>query len=79
MMVRVLFVILVWLGVAPAVAQTGPLRIEITEGVIEPLPVAIPDLVAETARSVQMGQQIARVIAADLTGTGLFREVPSSA
>ena len=46
---------------------------------IEPLPVAIPDLVAETARSVQMGQQIARVIAADLTGTGLFREVPSSA
>ena len=79
MMVRVLFVILVWLGVAPAVAQTGPLRIEITEGVIEPLPVAIPDLVAETARSVQMGQHIARVIAADLTGTGLFREVPSSA
>ena len=55
------------------------MRIEITEGVIEPLPVAIPDLVAETARSVQMGQQIARVIAADLTGTGLFREVPSSA
>ena len=79
MMVRMLFVMLAWLGMAPAVAQAAPLRIEITEGVIEPLPVAIPDLVAETARSVQMGQQIARVIAADLTGTGLFREVPSSA
>ena len=79
MMVRMLFVMLACLGVAPAVAQAAPLRIEITEGVIEPLPVAIPDLVAETARSVQMGQQIARVIAADLTGTGLFREVPSSA
>jgi len=79
MMVRMLFVMLACLGVAPAVAQAAPLRIEITEGVIEPLPVAVPDLVAETARSVQMGQQIARVIAADLTGTGLFREVPSSA
>ena len=60
-------------------AQSGPLRIEITEGVIEPLPIAVPDLVAETAGSAEMGQQLARVIAADLTGTGLFRELPSSA
>jgi TolB protein len=66
-------------GVAPAMAQTGPLRIEITEGVIEPLPFAVPDLVAETDGSAQMGQQLARVIAADLTGTGLFRELPASA
>ncbi|MEL6806943.1 MAG: Tol-Pal system beta propeller repeat protein TolB [Pseudomonadota bacterium] len=64
---------------APAFAQSGPLRIEITEGVIEPLPVAVPDLVAETAGSAEMGAQLARVIAADLTGTGLFRELPSSA
>ena len=60
-------------------AQGGPLRIEITEGVIEPLPVAVPDLVAETPGSAEMGAQLARVIAADLTGTGLFRELPSSA
>ncbi|MFL4470474.1 Tol-Pal system beta propeller repeat protein TolB [Tateyamaria armeniaca] len=60
-------------------AQGGPLRIEITEGVIEPLPIAVPDLVAETAGSAEMGAQLARVIAADLTGTGLFRELPSSA
>ena len=64
---------------ALATAQSGPLRIEITEGVIEPLPVAVPDLVAETAGSAEMGAQLARVIAADLTGTGLFRELPSSA
>jgi len=60
-------------------AQSGPLRIEITEGVIEPLPIAVPDLVAETAGSAEMGAQLARVIAADLTGTGLFRELPGSA
>ncbi|MEM8693256.1 MAG: Tol-Pal system beta propeller repeat protein TolB [Pseudomonadota bacterium] len=60
-------------------AQQGPLRIEITEGVIEPLPFAVPDFVAETGDAGQLGRDIARVIAADLTGTGLFRELPASA
>ncbi|MCR8725140.1 Tol-Pal system beta propeller repeat protein TolB [Frigidibacter sp. ROC022] len=67
---------------APAVAaeaQNGPLRIEITEGVIEPLPIAIPDFVAETPAAAEMAQQIARLVAADLVGTGLFREVPKDA
>ncbi len=79
MMLRMLFVLIALLGVAPAMAQNGPLRIEITEGVIEPLPVAVPNLVPETEGSAEMGAQLARVIAADLTGTGLFRELPGSA
>lgn len=56
-------------------AQSGPLRIEITDGVIEPLPFAVPDFTGDSAR----GAELARVIAADLTGTGLFREIPASA
>ena len=60
-------------------AQTGPLRIEITEGVIEPLPFASPSFVPENGESGQMGVQLAQVVAADLQGTGLFREIPSSA
>jgi TolB protein len=60
-------------------AQSGPLRIEITEGVVEPLPYAVPDFVAESAGAAQLAQQIARVVADDLTGTGLFREVPREA
>ena len=83
MMYRVLCTLIAFGAIvfAPSMtlAQSGPLRIEITEGVIEPLPIAVPDLVAETAGSAEMGQQLARVIAADLTGTGLFRELPSSA
>ena len=59
-----------------AIAQSGPLRIEITEGVVEPLPYAVPDFVAESAGAGQLAQQIARVVAEDLTGTGLFRDVP---
>ncbi|MCL3880841.1 Tol-Pal system beta propeller repeat protein TolB [Marivita sp. GX14005] len=62
-----------------ALAQSGPLRIEITEGVVEPMPYAVPDFVAETAEAQQLGQQISRVIADDLSGTGLFREVPREA
>ena len=79
MMFRVLLIVMMALGATAAAAQNGPLRIEITEGVIEPLPVAIPNLVPENAEAAQMGQQLSRVIAADLAGTGLFREIPADA
>ncbi|WP_375175242.1 Tol-Pal system beta propeller repeat protein TolB [Pseudooceanicola sp.] len=64
---------------APAIAQDGPLRIEITEGVIEPLPFAIPNFVPETGGAGEMAANITRVVSSDLTGTGLFREIPQSA
>lgn len=64
---------------APAQAQSGPLRIEITEGVIEPLPFAVPDFVAENGAANEHARNIARVVASDLAGTGLFREIPASA
>ena len=63
----------------PATAQQGPLRIEITEGVIEPLPVAVPPFIAENPAAEEFAENIAQVIAADLTGTGLFREIPRGA
>jgi TolB protein len=62
-----------------AQAQNGPLRIEITEGVIEPLPFAAPDFVAENGAATDYARDIARVIASDLSGTGLFREIPAEA
>lgn len=68
-----------WAFAMPVLAQDGPLRIEITEGVVEPLPYAVPDFVAETAGAAEWGQRLARVVAEDLTGTGLFREVPREA
>ncbi|WP_411351309.1 Tol-Pal system beta propeller repeat protein TolB [Leisingera aquaemixtae] len=66
-------------GAGAAAAQTGPLRIEIDQGVIEPLPYAVPDFVPETPAAAEYAAEIARVIASDLSGTGLFREVPASA
>jgi TolB protein len=56
-----------------------PLRIIIDEAIIEPLPFAVPNFQAENAAAGQMANDLARVVAEDLTGTGLFREIPSSA
>lgn len=68
------------LSAQPATAQSpGPLRIEITEGVIEPLPFALPEFIAGNSAATDAASDITRVIAADLVGTGLFREVPRSA
>ena len=74
-----LLVALSLIGVAPAAAQSGPLRIEITDGTIEPLPFAVPAFVARNAGAEQLAQDITRVIAADLGNTGLFREIPQDA
>ncbi|MCY4304327.1 MAG: Tol-Pal system beta propeller repeat protein TolB [Aestuariivita sp.] len=67
------------INVSAALAQSSPLRIEITQGVIEPLPFAIPNFIAENTVSNEYPQNISRVIANDLTGTGLFREIPETA
>jgi TolB protein len=63
--------------VLPADAQ--PLRIVIDEGVIEPLPFAVPDFIAENGGAEEYARDIARVVASDLAGTGLFREIPAEA
>jgi len=78
---RLLALILAFLAAFPALAQTreGPLRIEINRGVIEPLPFAIAPFVAENAGAGQWAEQITRVVAADLSGTGLFREIDRGA
>ena len=65
------------LGAIPVMAE--PLRIVIDEGVIEPLPFAVPDFVAENGAAGDYARNIARVVAQDLAGTGLFREIPADA
>ena len=50
---------------APASAQ---LRVDVTQGNIQPLPIAIPDFIGDPS-----GAQIAGVVRADLDRSGLFR------
>ena len=72
-----IFIICVFAGAAAA--QDGPLRIRITDGVIEPLPFALPAFQAETGGSEGVAADISRLVAQDLINTGLFREIPSTA
>ena len=53
-----------------ALAQDEPLRIEITEGTMEPMPIALR--FESTGEAAALADQIAAVIEADLVGTGLF-------
>jgi TolB protein len=80
-MIRVLFLLVMTLSLLapPSQAQDGPLRIEITEGVIEPLPYAVPTFVPGSESANDLAAGIAQVIASDLNGTGLFRQIPDQA
>ncbi|MEL6689076.1 MAG: Tol-Pal system beta propeller repeat protein TolB [Pseudomonadota bacterium] len=75
---RFIVVLLAALWGVTATAQQGPLRLEITEGVIEPLTFAIPAFEAENDAARQLAQDVSRVVASDLSGTGLFREIPAT-
>ncbi len=73
-MTRFLAVLLALFMAGPTLAQ-GPLQITITDGVIEPLPFAAPIFQAETGGAEQLAADISRVVAEDLVGTGLFRQI----
>ncbi len=64
--------IAVLLGAPAAQAQ---LPIDITRGTMEPMPVAVTDLYGEHAEADRLGKEIARVVAADLERSGLFRPI----
>lgn len=64
--------------VVPFAAQAR-LEIILTDGVIEPMPFAVPDFIAENAAAAEFAANISRVVAQDLAGTGLFREIGSEA
>ena len=80
-MKNLLFSICMGLGLMSGLAAQAqePLRIIIDEAIIEPLPFAVPSFQPEGAEAAQLANDLARVVAADLTGTGLFREIPASA
>lgn len=61
---------------APASAE---LRIDVTRGLSEPLPIAFAPLTAEQGAALEMGVDLSAVAAADLEGSGLFRAIDPAA
>jgi TolB protein len=58
---------------AAGLPARAELRIDITRGVVEPIPIAIVGFTPEGGGSMEMGRNIAQVINADLERSGLFR------
>ena len=71
------FLVIIFISLT-SLAETAPLRITITEGVIEPLPYAAPEFICETLASNELAIKITELVKSNLSGTGLFREVPKS-
>lgn len=76
MRVACLALILSFGFVSPGAAE---LKIDITRGTLEPMPIAITDFVGTTSRETGFGKDIAGVIAADLQRSGLFKPLDSRA
>ncbi len=77
------FVSAVALALAVALGSGVPARaelnVDITQGFVEPLPVAITDFYAETLEESKTGKDLAGVISADLERSGLFRPIDHGA
>jgi TolB protein len=62
--------LLLLLGGSPAHAE---LRIDVTRGQVNPMPIAIPDFYGKTEADVEMGRKMVEVITSNLQRSGLFR------
>jgi TolB protein len=51
------------------------LELDITQGIVEPLPIAISEFYGATPAAQQQGREIADVVSADLERSGLFRPI----
>jgi TolB protein len=65
---------LAWTGWTAPPAQ-AVLELDITEGIVEPLPIAISELYGPTPIAPQRGRESADVVSADLERSGLFRPI----
>lgn len=73
-----LCVALLLFGVSVDRAQ-AEVRIDITRGNVEPLPIALPEFFGLTQQEAELGKNIADVVQANLVNSGLFRSIDRAA
>ncbi|GGE46562.1 protein TolB [Marinicauda pacifica] len=77
--VRLVLAFMVSVIFAGAAAAQAPLRVDVTSGHLDPLPIAVVDFVGEPGLAGEAGADIARVVTSDLESTGLFAPVSQDA
>jgi TolB protein len=72
-------ILLLALTVLTSLPANAELRIDITQGKVEPLPIAVSSFVGAKPDELRYGQEISNVIADDLERSGLFRPIDQGA
>lgn len=75
---RFFYIALMAAAMLPSMAQ-AQLKIDITKGNVDPLPIAVTELTSTDASGASLGRQITAVVSADLERSGLFRPISSQA
>ena len=76
---RFIFALLLFSVAGLAQPASAQLRVDITEGHLNPMPIAVTDFIGSNPAAQQVGQDLANVIRTDLERSGLFRSIPSTA
>src|SRR5919205_4656486 len=67
------------LGAVAADRASAQLRVDITKGTIQPMPIAIPPFVGAGGGVDELSQNVAQVVTADLQRSGLFAPIDPAA
>jgi TolB protein len=79
-LIRVVVLIVAAVSVVGLVGKAlAQLRVDITQGTIQPMPIAVPPFVGAGGAPDQLSQNVAQVVTADLKRSGLFAPVDPSA
>ena len=76
---KFLVVCALFLAALAPLPAAAALSVDVTQGNAQPLPIAIPDMIAADPAQAAMGANIASVVRADLTRSGLFRSIDDGA
>jgi TolB protein len=79
-LIRVVVLIVAAVSVVGLVGKAlAQLRVDITQGTIQPMPIAVPPFVGAGGAPDELSQNVAQVVTADLKRSGLFAPVDPSA
>jgi TolB protein len=76
---KLLIICALFLAALAPLPAAAALQVDVTQGNIKPIPIAIPDLLAGDPSQAQTGANIAQVVRADLQRSGLFNTIDPKA
>src|SRR5262244_881733 len=63
----------------PAQPEAAPLKLDITQGNVQPIPIALPDFIGAGPSDPAMARGITQIIASNLQRSGLFAPIDPAA